>query len=498
MSASARGSRGFAGPMQFISIGDDGKCHLQEEAMHLLTGLQGKLAVVGVAGLYRTGKSFILNRLLGQQEGFEIGPSVNPCTKGIWIWGQPMRLASGYHCIFLDTEGLGSTQRTQSCDMQILSLCLLLSSSFIYNSMGVIDEVAIDELHLVLNLSKHIHAGAGPGSGLDESAMELAKYFPSFMWVLRDFHVSMDKRGEAMSSKDYLERALQGVPGQERHNELRKSIRMLFPERDCVTLVRPVTEEADLQNLNRVPYEKLRPQFRTQVEDFTNKVYTSLKPKTIDGAGVNGRMFVNLATEYCKAINTSSVPVIQSTWAYLVQSQLRECLKEAVLVYSRVMKERAVQCLPLSDEELREVHKLAKAEALEVFAVANLQDSDPLFQQHKADFKARTKQALERVSALNNEKRQEQCQAWADDLFCRLIEQKLRQGLFKGPQDLLEEWERLQQQFVEKTCEGPAQVDVLCNVLFPRLRKCLQHLAEVKLDRNRACSISAMLPWSGR
>ena len=104
-----------------------------------------------------TGKSFLLNRLLGLQDGFEIGPSVNPCTKGLWIWGQPVQLAPDYHCILIDTEGLGSSQRSASCDMQILSLCVLLSSYFIYNSMGAIDEQAIDDLHLVLKLATHIH-----------------------------------------------------------------------------------------------------------------------------------------------------------------------------------------------------------------------------------------------------------------------------------------------------------------------------------------------------
>lgn len=47
--------------------------------------------MIAVAGMYWTGKSFLLNRmLLDRQKGFGVGPTINPCTKGLWIWGKPM------------------------------------------------------------------------------------------------------------------------------------------------------------------------------------------------------------------------------------------------------------------------------------------------------------------------------------------------------------------------------------------------------------------------
>ena len=101
-----------------------------------------------------------MNRLLGKQHGFDVGPTVNACTKGIWMWGQPMRLADDFHALFIDTEGLSSAQRTTSCDIQIFSLCLLLSSLFIFNSLGAIDEQALEQMSLVVNLTKHIHVPA--------------------------------------------------------------------------------------------------------------------------------------------------------------------------------------------------------------------------------------------------------------------------------------------------------------------------------------------------
>ena len=28
--------------------------------------------------------------LLNRQKGFTVGPTVNPCTKGLWIWSKPI------------------------------------------------------------------------------------------------------------------------------------------------------------------------------------------------------------------------------------------------------------------------------------------------------------------------------------------------------------------------------------------------------------------------
>ena len=69
-----------------------------------------------MAGKYRTGKSFLLNRILlqnAQNEGFGVGPSINPCTKGLWIWNKPFELEDKnteqkFKCLIVDSEGIGA------------------------------------------------------------------------------------------------------------------------------------------------------------------------------------------------------------------------------------------------------------------------------------------------------------------------------------------------------------------------------------------------------
>jgi deoxyribose-phosphate aldolase len=84
----------------------------------------------------------------------------------------------------VDSEGIGGLDEDNNHDMRIFSLALLLSSFFIYNSTGSIDENALNSLSLVVNLTKHIQFKAS--DGVDDIS-ELVDYLPSFMWVVRDF-----------------------------------------------------------------------------------------------------------------------------------------------------------------------------------------------------------------------------------------------------------------------------------------------------------------------
>ena len=55
---------------------------VNEDAITMINSIKGNIGVVAVAGLYRTGKSYLLNRmLLDRSSGFGVGPSINPCTK---------------------------------------------------------------------------------------------------------------------------------------------------------------------------------------------------------------------------------------------------------------------------------------------------------------------------------------------------------------------------------------------------------------------------------
>ena len=81
---------------------------------------------------------------------FEVGPTVNACTRGPWLPPSqvPLRQPDGskLRVIFVDSEGLGAIKSDEQHDLHIFSLAVLTSSLFIFNSTGAIDEANIKKL----------------------------------------------------------------------------------------------------------------------------------------------------------------------------------------------------------------------------------------------------------------------------------------------------------------------------------------------------------------
>lgn len=71
---------------------------------------------------------------------------------------------------------------------------MLLSSYFIYNSVGSIDEKAVQNLSLIINLSKLLQKGN------EKEMKDIINFFPSFLWLVRDFALKLeDSTGKPIS-----------------------------------------------------------------------------------------------------------------------------------------------------------------------------------------------------------------------------------------------------------------------------------------------------------
>ena len=326
---------------------EDGKFVISEESKKLLSQkCNDNLGIISLVGKYRTGKSFLLNRvILNRKEttGFSVGPTFKPCTKGIWIWSDPLMINNvhspqPFPCYLIDTEGLGAYDEEINHDSKIFLIAILISSLFVYNSFGAIDENQINNLSFVLNLSKTIKIKS---VSIEDNEEELAKYFPTLLWLLRDFSLKLeDKDGNVITEKQYLENALEEISGMsttiEEKNRVRALIRTYFPERDCFVMVRPIEKENDLQNLQNLPDSQFRREFLEQSKIFRNKVMKKTKPKRFRNKILTGSMLVELVQSILDSINTGAIPVIENSWKYIMKN---ECIKNSKELINRFITE---------------------------------------------------------------------------------------------------------------------------------------------------------------
>ncbi|CAB1347164.1 unnamed protein product [Coregonus sp. 'balchen'] len=117
-------------PVCLIENDSDGKLRVVRSALDILDQIDQHVVVVAVVGLYRTGKSYLMNKLAGERKGFALGATIQSKTKGIWMWCVPHPEKRDHTLVLLDTEGLGDVEKgDEKNDNWIFSLAVLLSST---------------------------------------------------------------------------------------------------------------------------------------------------------------------------------------------------------------------------------------------------------------------------------------------------------------------------------------------------------------------------------
>ena len=152
----------------------------------------------------------------------------------------------------------------------------------------------------------------------------LASFFPSFIWVLRDFALRLeDDDLNQITIQEYLENCISQREGATdeifNRNRICHSLTKYFQRRDCVALSRPLQDELLLSQVDAQPYESLKPKFRQQAEEMRETLIAQLVAKTVKGKPMSGSMFVTLAKTYVDAMNTTGVPTITTAWEHVVQ-----------------------------------------------------------------------------------------------------------------------------------------------------------------------------------
>ena len=327
---------------------EDGTLHVSESALRLLREKvkNRKVRVCSVIGRARSGKSFLISRILGHTGpgGFGIDHRVNSFTKGIWVWASVVPDGSGDALLALDTEGLYSPEHSARADgaTRRSVLALALSSLVIFNMTGTITKPDIEAILLFAQLAARIQPG---------QAEDLKVFLPQVVFLVRDFSLALEEKhgGDANA---YLRDALQEQWDDE-----------LFPGVQCRTLVSPVEKpEQQLQLIGTAQEGAvLREGFSQELCRLVLDVRKDTGRKAVQSVQLDGIQFAAVVQQLLSVVNNPKVVVhIPDVFTAILEDTKQRALAQAALHYEQKMSLSE----PVSQAKLNSMHAAALSGAL--------------------------------------------------------------------------------------------------------------------------------------
>ncbi|GMH30846.1 hypothetical protein Nepgr_032689 [Nepenthes gracilis] len=333
------------------------KLRLAREGLEAIRRITAPIAAVAVIGPYRSGKSFLLNQLLSLScdEGFGVGHMRDTKTKGIWVWGTPVKLkVDGMETsvLYLDTEGFESIGKSNVYDDRIFALATVMSSVLIYNLPETVREADISRLSFAVELAEEFYGRLASLCGQDV-AFEPAK----LLWLIqRDFL-------QGKSVQEMVNEALKLVPNSDGNknidqvNQIRDSLAIMGDNSTAFGLPQPHLQRTKLCDMNDAELDPVYVRKREQLKELVAYI---IHPKIVQGRTLNGKEFVSFLEQIIEALNKGEIPSTGSLVEVFNKGILERCLK----LYSERMSWLR---LPLSEESLKKSHEETRGASIKTF-----------------------------------------------------------------------------------------------------------------------------------
>ncbi|XP_039629554.1 guanylate-binding protein 1-like [Polypterus senegalus] len=369
-----------------------------------------------------------MNKLAGQRSGFSLGSTIQSHTKGIWVWCVPHPMKADHTLVLLDTEGLGDVEKGDTKnDCWIFALAILLGSSFVYNSRGTIDNQALENLQYVTELTDLIKVKS-QADNEEEDDLHYVRFFPNFVWAVRDFTLELKIEGKDVTQDEYLENALSLKKGIGKkvsdYNLPRQCIRNFFPTRKCFVFVPPTAPEK-MKNMEFLPETELCPSFVQATRDFCKYVFQQSDVKKLKGGHkVTGRMLGSLATTYVETIRSGDVPCLENAVIAMAQIENESATREGLTAYQEGMKQSLN--FPETQEELSQKHAHWEKQALEIFMKRSFKDEN---HEHQNNLAEQIMRHYVSIVEMNETSSIQICRKLLEDESAFMV-QKLQAGLY--------------------------------------------------------------------
>ncbi|XP_055343784.1 uncharacterized protein LOC129591925 [Paramacrobiotus metropolitanus] len=341
-----------------------------------------KIAIVGIVGKYRGGKSTLLNIVhryllclpknvsnqdmsmdswLYEREDFPSCRNVfgtastsKGFTKGLWITRQPVILpdenGDDVAVFLIDTQGMMDNINNQAAESPLFYLTSMLSSTLIINTMGVLDRQLTDlvgslTLQVTSAMAKENFAGAG-------------KMLQQLVFLVRDWDLEHEYGWHG--GKAYLQEYFE--MDQERSASVSQELEAGYNNVSCFLMPKIAASTKNLKILPSI----LADDFGPECESFLDNLFKAphIQPKKVFGKAVKGTQFVQHVELYSNMFKNGTLQSVGDVYSLQLDLMVRESIAAIVNKYRDDMNAFLTDLEEVTDEDLMNIHQYHYAQGL--------------------------------------------------------------------------------------------------------------------------------------
>nr|XP_039255115.1 uncharacterized protein LOC120331981 isoform X1 [Styela clava] len=334
--------------------GDDGGLTLSLDALSKVLcqpAIKDKpLAVVGIAGALRTGKSFlmlILMRYLKNKgwknsawigdddkcadDGIEWRKGTKAHTRGIVLWNEIFTVEKNgeeISILLLDTQGLFDDTMSKEENMKIFTFTVLMTSHLMLNIKSQIDERELESLEFFTEYAKS--ASAEPGSECP---------FQNLLFLIRDWQYSYENAYGEKGGQEYLKVKLDQKVSKAELNSVRQNLKSTFQDLKCFLMPSPgpCVSNAEFDGKNK----DMNADFLENVKGLAETLFepTNIKLKSFNQKYLTGQDLWFLLQSCNETFINGKVPDVGNMVLAFARMRNRIAVTEASRIFEETYKE---------------------------------------------------------------------------------------------------------------------------------------------------------------
>ncbi|CAE7689644.1 dnaK [Symbiodinium microadriaticum] len=294
------------------------------EGLARLAQHPSSISIVSVVGPFHSGKSFLLNALLGDTQVFSVGRKTSPETMGIWMCRTEWKARDGSEVWLMDSEGFFGPGVAESYDAKIFTIATLLGGHLVYNTVKIIDQQAVNLLEMLARRAQLFRTRTSTEpANLDTPEFLSVRSFPPLTWVVEDF-VQEFPEAHAYASdpatawlRSYLSYA-NDTSGEEVH-----ILSKLYSDVKVKTLFLPATSKPELQDLSKLQWSQLTSEFKKELGELKTHILGSLHARSFEGEPMTGRTLERSLRFIVQGLQRGMFHELPSLWTTWTQQLVK-------------------------------------------------------------------------------------------------------------------------------------------------------------------------------